>query len=373
MVIGMDARAATEEPAGGGRVVRELLSAFDAVDDRHRFRLYCRQPWVDGPTGGRFRWSPIGLRDPAWHAAAAARASASCDVYLSTNSYLTAWLLTIPSVVLVYDLVSFMPDASPQARAARIELATLGLAVRRATRLVCISQSTERDLLKHFPRAAGKTSVIPLAADPRFGAPASPDEIGAVTRRYGVEPGGYVLAAGTLEPRKNLLRLIAAHAALPEELRAAHPLVIVGPRGWEEEGILAAAGERRADVRLAGFVPDSDLARLYAGCSLFCFPSLYEGFGLPVLEAMTAGAPVMASEVSSLPEVGGDAIAYVHPRDERAITAGLERLLRSPDERAALAQRARVRATGFSWERCAQQMLGELELAAGQAVASTRS
>ena len=368
MVIGMDARAAVEEPAGGGRVVRELLTAFGAVDDLHRFRLYCRQPWTAGPTGGRFRWSPIRLRDPAWHAAAATRANGSCDVYLSTNSYLTAWLLTIPSVVLVYDLVSFIPDAAPQARAARIELATLGLAVRRAARLVCISQSTERDLLERFPRAAGKTTVVPLAAGPRFGEPATAHEIGAVTRRYGVEPGGYVLATGTLEPRKNLQRLIAAHAALPEQLRQAHPLVIVGPRGWEEDGILAAAGERRADVRLAGFVPDGDLARLYAGCSLFCFPSLYEGFGLPVLEAMTAGAPVIASGVSSLPEVGGDAVAYVEPKDEHSIATTLERLLRSPEERAALAERARRRATDFSWERCARQLLGELEAAAATTV-----
>jgi glycosyltransferase involved in cell wall biosynthesis len=361
MIVGIDARAAAEEPAGGGRVVRELLGALATVGGDHRFRLYCRQPWLDAPSGPRFRWSPIGLPDPAWHAAAAARANASCDVYLSTNSYLTPWMLTIPSIALVYDLISFIPDAAPQARAARIELATLGLTVRRAAQLVCISRSTERDLLERFPRAAGKTSVIPLAADARFGEQPTTQELGEVARRYGVEPGGYVLATGTLEPRKNLLRLIRAHAGLPDDLRRQHPLVIAGPRGWEEQAILAAAGHRPDDVRLAGFVPDADLARLYAGCSVFCFPSLYEGFGLPVLEAMAAGAPVIASDVSSLPEVGGDAVAYVRPRDERSIAAELERVLRSPDERAALAGRGRERAASFSWERCAHDLLLELE------------
>jgi alpha-1,3-rhamnosyl/mannosyltransferase len=364
MIVGVDARAAAEEPAGGGRVTRELLGAFEAGDPEHRFRLYCREPWLEGTANERFQWSSIKLRDPAWHVAAAARASARCDVFLSTNSYLTPWMLSIPSVVLVYDLVSFIPEAQPQQRAARIERATLALAVRRASRLVCISRSTERDLIERFPGAAGKTTVIPLAADARFQVPREPAQLDALARRYGVERGGYVLAAGTLEPRKNLVRLIRAHATLPEELRAAHPLLLVGPRGWDEEGILEAAAAR-TEIRLTGFVSDEDLAGLYAASSLFCFPSLYEGFGLPVLEAMAAGAPVLASDASSLPEVGGDAIAYADPRQEGALAAGLERLLRSPEERAALAERGRERAAGFSWSRSADRLLAELERAAG--------
>ena len=174
-----------------------------------------------------------------------------------------------------------------------------------------------------------------------------------------------MLAAGTLEPRKNLLRLIRAHAALPPELGRAHPLLIVGPRGWEEEEIMGAAAGGE-NVRLAGFVPDADLAGLYAGCSVFCYPSLYEGFGLPVLEAMAAGAAVLTSNVSSLPEVGGDAVAYVDPRDETAIARALEVLLQSPDERARLAERARRRAAEFSWERVAEAILDELGRAASR-------
>lgn len=362
LTIGIDARAAAEVPAGRGRVTRELIVALDALDTPHRFLLYCREPWDEVALSPRMRWAPIGLPDPLWHAAAAVRASRACDVYLSTNSYLTTWALTIPSVAFVMDLVAFLPDARAQGRAALIERATIRPAIRRAARLACISESTERDLIRFFPRAAGRTFVVPLAADARFATPGDP---APVAERYGVSAGEYVLAAGTLEPRKNLLRLIRAHAALGPALRERHPLVIVGPRGWEEQEILdVAAGSEH--VRLTGFVPDADLAALYAGCCVFAYPSLYEGFGLPVLEAMTAGAPVLTSDVSSLPEVGGDAAAYVDPTDEDAIRGALARLLADPAKRAAMVARGRERAARFSWDEVARTILRELQVASGR-------
>jgi glycosyltransferase involved in cell wall biosynthesis len=364
MIVGVDARAAAEVPAGRGRVVRELLPAFEEAATDNRFRLYCRQPWRGVALGESFRWAPIRLPDPAWHLVAARRASRSCDVFLSTNSYLTVWMLSVPSVVFVHDLVAFLPRAMAQERAARIERATIRLAIRRAERLVCISRSTERDLLELFPRAAGKTTTIPLAAAAAFGRQPDRSELDSVAARYGVAAGGYVLSTGSLEPRKNLARLIRAHGALPDELRRSYPLLLVGPRGWDENEILLAAEQRADSVRVTGFVPDDDLATLYAGCALFCFPSLYEGFGLPVLEAMAAGAPVVTSETSSLPEVGGDAVVYVQPEDERSITSAMEQLLRSPDDRARLGARARQRATEFSWDRVARALLDELERAA---------
>jgi alpha-1,3-rhamnosyl/mannosyltransferase len=202
--------------------------------------------------------------------------------------------------------------------------------------------------------------VVPFAANQRFHRPPSGPELEALVRRHGVEPGAYVLASGTLEPRKNLVRLIGAHAQLPEEMRSRHPLLVVGPRGWEEEELrLSAAGTD--EVRLAGYVPDDELAALYAGCSLFCYPSLYEGFGLPVVEAMAAGAPVVTSRISSLPEVGGDAVSYVDPTDEASIASALNQLLHSPEERAELAERGRRRAAEFSWERTAAAVVSELE------------
>jgi glycosyltransferase involved in cell wall biosynthesis len=363
MIVGIDARAAAEEPAGRGRVVRELLAALSERDDDNRYLLYGRRRWDELPQDERFRWVGIGLPDPLWHAAAALRASRACEVFLSTNSYLTTWGLWIPSAVVVHDMIAFLTQARTQKRAARIERLTIRPAIRRAARLVCVSRSTESDLVRLFPRAAGKTAVVPLAADHRFDKQVPDGRLREIAARHGVEPGAYVLAAGTLEPRKNLLRLIRAHAALAPELASGHPLVVVGPRGWEEQEIMRAAAGADG-VRVAGYVPDEELAALYAGCAAFCYPSLYEGFGLPVLEAMAAGAAVVTSRVSSLPEVGGDAVAYADPEDEASITAALDRLLRDPGERARLGEAARRRAAEFSWERVADGMLAQLSLAA---------
>jgi glycosyltransferase involved in cell wall biosynthesis len=367
LTIGIDARAAAEVPAGRGRFVRELLLALAARDDPHRYRLYVRRRW-EAPLDERFAQVEIGLPDPLWHVAAARRGG-GCDVFLSTNSYLTAWLLRPPCAVFVHDLIAFRPDALPQRRAALIERATIRPAVRRAARLVCNSEATERDLVEMLPGARGRTAVVPLAAGGRFASAPPRSVVEAVARRHGVD-GGFVLATGTLEPRKNLVRLIDAHARLPAELAHAYPLLVVGPAGWEQGEIAKAAAGRERTVMFPGFVPDEELGALYAACTVFCYPSLYEGFGLPVLEAMLAGAPTVTSNVSSLPEVGGEAAVYVDPLDESSIRDALERLLTAPAERAARAERGRQQARAFSWERTAAGILEQLELAQA---ASTRS
>jgi len=168
-----------------------------------------------------------------------------------------------------------------------------------------------------------------------------------------------VLATGTLEPRKNLARLIEAHG----RISGAPPLLIAGPPGWELERALAGGG----GARLLGYVSDEQLNALYRLCSVFAYPSLYEGFGLPLAEAMRCGAACLTSDTSSLPEVGGDAVAYCDPLDVGSIAAGLEQLLGSDERRAELARAAQERARGFTWERCARETLGVLERALGSA------
>ncbi len=348
LTVAIDARAAAEVVAGRGRYVRQLLLALadlpEAADDR--YLLLAREPW--GELGGRFSWETLGLPDPLWHLAAARRGSRRADVLLSTNSYLTAWFTTVPTAIVVYDLVAFAEGARAQSRAARIERATIRPALRRAAALPCISEATRADLVGRFPSAAAKASVIELAASERFAA-AGP---GDTASRHGLH-GPYVLAVGTLEPRKNLERLLGAWCRLPERLRDEHDLALVGPRGWEDEAILRAAGE--AGARVLGRVSDEDLAGLYAGCALFAYPSLYEGFGLPVLEAMSAGAPVVTSAVSSLPEVAGDAAILVDPLDTTAIRDAIARVLTEPALARALSEGGRRRAGRFSWERTARE------------------
>jgi glycosyltransferase involved in cell wall biosynthesis len=353
--IGIDARAAAEERGGRGTMVRELLRGLAAeAGPDHEYVLFARTAWDDPALAGdpRFRWALIATPDPAWNVRAALAANRACDVFLSTNSYLTAWFLRVPSVVVVCDLVSFDPELLPRRGSARIERATLPLAVRRAGALAAISRATAADLVARFPRARGKTEVTVLAADPGFADGGAPDD--EVLARHGID-GPYVLGVGTLEPRKNLPRLIDAFTGMADDVRAGHRLVLVGPIGWDTDETLRAITAHPDRVLAVGAVPDADLPALYRRATAFAYPSLYEGFGLPVLEAMIAGVPVLTSDTSSMPEVGGEAALYVAPRDTEAIRAGLARLLGDAALRARLAAAGPLRAAEFSWGRYAAE------------------
>jgi glycosyltransferase involved in cell wall biosynthesis len=390
LCIGIDARAAAEVPAGRGRVVRELLRALaarseDEIGGKHRYVLYAREAWNEAELDERFQWRLLEGRDPWWHWQAARAANAECEVFLSSNSYLTSRFLRIPSVAIVYDLATFERAMRPKRRSLVIERLTLGMAVKRSAKLLAISQATAEALITRFPGAAMRTVVAPLGVAPGLGGAGagrsggisdtrgSPDGAAPVPGGVGtardatLPPPGFVLAVGTLEPRKNLPRLVEAYAALPAELQQAHPLVVVGPMGWEANGTMRALGSLGERCTMLGHVSDAALAELYRRCAVFCYPSLGEGFGLPVLEAMAAGAAVLTSNISSLPEVGGEAVAYADPTRSPAIGEQLERLLRDEPLRAELSARASVRAREFSWASFAETVLAVLEEAAGPA------
>jgi glycosyltransferase involved in cell wall biosynthesis len=357
--VGIDARAAVEERGGRGSYVRELLTALGAcAGRRHQFVLYAREPWDGAPTDSRFTWRLLRDPDPRWNVRAGLAANRECDVFYSTNSYLTAWFTRIPTAVCVYDLVTFRPDMLPQRRASLIERATLPLASRGARAFIAISHATADDLFARFPRTRPRTHVIPLAASERFapdGAPVEP-----VLERLGVRTP-FVLSVGTLEPRKNLRRLIEGFAGLPKDLLDSTQLVLVGGVGWDAEGILAALGRNPTLVKALGHIEEDDLAVLLRAAELFAYPSLFEGFGLPVLEAMRSGTAVVTSRTSSLPEVAGEYAIYVDPLDVGDIRRALELGLRDVELRRRLSEGGLVRAREFSWERTARDTLAVLE------------
>jgi glycosyltransferase involved in cell wall biosynthesis len=361
--IGIDARAAAEVPAGRGRVVRELLRALSALPhDRHRYLLYARRTCPELRLDERFSWRLIGARDARWHSLTGREAGRECDAFLASNSYLSSLLTRIPTVTIVYDLTTFERSMRPNRRSSAIERLTLGPSVRRSKRLLAISQATADALGERFPATLGRTVVAPLGVspalsgdDPTADAPPLPHP-------------GFVLAVGTLEPRKNLPRLVAAYSTLDRELQARHPLVVVGARGWRTGETLEALRGLGDRCTMLGYVSDAALAELYRRCAVFCYPSLGEGFGLPVLEAMAAGAAVLTSRISSLPEVGGNAVDYVDPHDVGSITGGLRALLEDDVRRTELARRGVERAREFSWSRFATIVLGTLDEAAGASV-----
>jgi glycosyltransferase involved in cell wall biosynthesis len=223
---------------------------------------------------------------------------------------------------------------------------------------VAISESTKRDMVRLLGLPEGKITVTPLGVNENF-KPLPIDTVTSTLSRYGLEPRSYILYVGTLEPRKNVITLLRAYASLSSSLRNSHPLVLAGQMGWRMEGFDETI--RKLDIQSnivkPGFVPDDDLVSFYNGASVFVYPSLYEGFGLPPLEAMACGVPVITSNVSSLPEVIGDAGILIQPKDENKLKEEIESLLTTPDRRRILGQMGIKRAGYFTWERCADKTL----------------
>jgi glycosyltransferase involved in cell wall biosynthesis len=358
MRIGIDARPATEVRAGIGTYLRELLTALARSDHGHRFFLYARDSWAGVPADDRFEWRLFGGSDVPWNLRAALHASRECDVYLSTISYLSPWFLRTPSVLVVHDMIAFDATRLPARRSALIERATIRPALRRCSAIITISHSTQRDLITFAPHVESKTCVVLDAAQERFNTDAEEDD--RVLSEYGLERP-YVLAVGTLEPRKNLPRLIEAFATLPAALRAKYDLVLVGATGWGTDETFAAIAHHTTLVRTLGYVNEHELPALYRQATLLAFPSIYEGFGLPVLEAMQCGTPVLAGRTSSIPEVGGDAVRYVDPLSVSDLRQGLTELLVSPAERGRLSRLGLEQAKRFSWARTTEETLAVLE------------
>ncbi|HEX2190676.1 MAG TPA: glycosyltransferase family 1 protein [Longimicrobiaceae bacterium] len=263
--------------------------------------------------------------------------------------------------ITVYDLIAvFSPELfNPNVPAyVRSILESIGA----EDRVICISEATRRDLCGLTGMAPERVVVTPLAASRElFHRREDPAELAAVRARYGIPDAPYVLSLNTLEPRKNLGTAVRAFARLVEEERIGDLyLVLVGARGWDFTAIFEAV-ERfpaaRGRVLFPGYVADADLAALYSGALAFVYPSLYEGFGLPPLEAMQCGVPVVASNTSALPEVVGGAGLMVSPDDVDGFAAALGELYRDGGLRGELSRRSLARAAEFSWERCTRETI----------------
>jgi glycosyltransferase involved in cell wall biosynthesis len=340
--IGIEARAAGDVLGGRGRYVRELLRALRALDEPPRLTLLTRQPWPDLVLGPDDRWFEVNGSGAAWAVRAAAHVpSLGIDVLFTPTSHSLAAMTTTPAVTLVHDAFAFeRPEVLPPG--AWLERYSLRAAAWRGRDAICTSEATRQALGCYVPRLIQRLTVVPLAAAPIFFNPAP--------LTHGWPP--YILTVGTLEPRKNLPRLLDAFTRAQVDA----DLVVVGQRGWEAASLDRALQDGGDRIRTLGPVSDAELASLYAGAGLVCLPSLAEGFGLPVLEAMAAGAPVLTSDCSSLPEVAGDAAVLVNPLDVDAIAQGITQGFQNRE----LAERGRLRAAQFSWERVARETLNVL-------------
>lgn len=276
---------------------------------------------------------------------------------LHSPHYSRPLLLPCRSVVTVHDLTFFLLPEVHLAYKRLFFRAMTRVAARRAQALIVPSQSTCTDLRRITRVAESRVHMVPYGIGPSFRPVRDPDRRRAIAERYGL-PNEFLLYVGNLEPRKNLPRLLEAYARLPAR-QVVPPLVMAGTRGWKDS-LLRKTMERLnlgRRVVTPGYIPQEDLPTVYSMATALVYPSLYEGFGLPVLEAMACGTPVITSNVSSMPEVAGDAALLVSPEDTETLAGALERMLGEPDLRAELSQRGLVRAREFTWRRAAESTL----------------
>jgi glycosyltransferase involved in cell wall biosynthesis len=273
------------------------------------------------------------------------------------------------SVVTVHDLgFLYHPEAHTLSQNFYLRWSTRHNA-RAATRILADSQATRRDLVRHYSIPDSKIAVVYPGRDETLAPVTDPALLSAVRARYGLA-GLYLLYIGTLHPRKNLVRLVQAFGSFLQSSAdgsgapvTSLQLVLAGQKGWLYDDILAQVRKLGLSDRvvLTGYVPDADLPALLSGALAFVFPSLYEGFGLPLLEAMACGTPAICSDASSLPEVAGDAALLVDPTDTEALADALARLVVDEGLRRELVERGFRQMQRFSWRRCAEETLRVLE------------
>jgi len=357
MKIAIDARKWRDY--GIGTYVRNLVRHLAHIDRETTYFLFCDRadeatlrdlaenfvPIVDGSSAYRIKE----------HVSIPIKVQRLGADLLHSPHYVLPLLVRKRSVVTIHDCIHLLfPEYLPNRLALHYAREMMGSAIRRSDLVLTVSEASRRDILSFYPATSpDHVEVVPNAIDEAILQDPGEEEMERVRERYQIR-GRFILYAGNIKPHKNLERLVTAFGILKqtpghEDVK----LLIIGDEVNTYGGLrrsVEAAGVRQ-DVRFFGFVPERTLAALYRLADAFAFPSLYEGFGLPPLEAMACGTPVVTSRISSLPEVVGDAALLVDPYDVEDIAAGLERVLGDEALRATLIARGRLRVKDFSWER----------------------
>ena len=363
LVIGVDAsRACVAERTGTEQYSAALLRALMALGTPHRWRLYAPGPPPEDllPLPPRWEWRALPLPRLWTHARLSWELLRHPVNALFVPAHVVPLLHPRRTAVTVHDLGYLHVPEAHAGWSRRYLDGSTRWSVSTARKVIAVSGATRNDLVASLRVPAEKITVVHHGV--RAGLRRPPEEdIAATLAERGIAPP-YVLFLGTVQPRKNLARLIRAFAGVVAA-GLPHRLVVAGRTGWLTEGILAAARAPglAGRVHFAGYVPDGDLPALYAGADAFVLPSLYEGFGMPALEAMACGTPVIASNTTSLPEIVGDAGLLVDPLDEPALARAMIALLTDSARRARLAAAGLRRAASFTWERCARETLDVIE------------
>ena len=349
--------ALAPQPAGIGRYTWELAKGLSERNEIDQLNFFGRGRLIGEPrrlmeSRDFPRRHKLMRRIDAWRMRRTLRSS----LVHGPNYFLPAFVES--GVVTVHDLSVFKyPETHPAARVRAFER-LFKSSLDRSAHVITDTETIKQELVATFSVRPESVTAIPLGVDPRFRpADGSPSKALA---SWGLSPGGYGLCVSTLEPRKKIRELLLAWERLPVEIRNEFPLVLAGGSGWENDDLHAEIERGASDgwLKHLGFVDDELLPDLYAGAALFIYPSIYEGFGLPPIEAMASGVPVIVANRSCLPEVCGDVARYVDPDDLEAFASTVETSLLDAAWRSDAAARGVERAGQFTWDQCVDRTIG---------------
>ncbi len=369
MRIGIDYTPAYEQGGGIGRLTRDLVTALAKLDNRTQYKLFVsgsKQSDFPQKMAQNFEWKPTSL-SPKWLARIWHRTKlplpieilmGQIDLFHATDFTLPPTLPSTRTIVTVHDLsfVRVSDTASPKLKKYLDKL--VPRSINNATHVIADSKATKDDLIDLYDTPSNKITVLLSGINSRYHKITNNYSSMTMRNKYDIPDVPYIFSIGTIQPRKNYSRLIQALKLLRQSGYDLH-LVIAGGKGWLEDEMYKTLDETQLHeaVHLIGFADDEDVVKLYNAAECVAFPSLYEGFGFPVLEGMACGTPVLTSNVSSLPEVAGDAAIMVDPYDIEAIAEGLRQLIDDSDLRKTLIERGFQQASKFTWENSAKNLL----------------
>lgn len=364
MRIGIDMSALVKEAAGIGQWIIHVTQRIMEMDSENDYYLFTydeikipyqlKENWKIIYYGGekkkQIRYLTHAPRLLKKH---------KIDVFIGTRHYLPPFYKKTKYIAVVHDLIPlYMPELFTRQHKLRFHLFT-AIARRQANLVIAVSKATRQDVLKYMHIPEEKIRVIYEGANTMFTAVRDEAGIQSALKKYGID-SPYILCLSTVEPRKNMLRTIQAYEQVVQEHKLPYKLVIVGGSGWNNGAIYEYVQNNnrlKEHVIFTGYVSNEEVKNIYANASLFIYASLCEGFGLPVLEAMQSGVPVITSSVSSMPEVAGDACELVNPYSIDELKDAITRVLFSEETRESMRKLGLEQAKKFSWDTCAKEVL----------------
>lgn len=373
MKLILSVEALTPPLSGIGRYTWELASRLPAHHDINSTYFYRNGRWVTEPSSlllppqndvhprkkGLLSW-----RTPKWLLGMESRLICRHALFHGPNFFLPPCADT--GVVTVHDLSVFkFPETHPIERLRHFER-DFSRSMSQATHLITDTETVRLEVIEFLGWPEDRISAVSLGVSEQF-SPRPPESMRSILSHYGLKADGYSLCVSTLEPRKRIDRLVDAYARLPQALRLRYPLILIGPEGWLNESLHLAIeqGKREGWLQYLGFVPESELPVFFAGARLFLYPSIYEGFGLPVVEAMASGIPVITSDQSCLPEVSQGAALIINPDDIDGFSLALVRGLEDEEWRGHAKEKGLRVASHYQWQQCIENTVAVYQRALG--------